>query len=296
LQFFYSFPDARLPRAIFTEDAVRASRKSYGYWAAFSLKEAGTAGINELQIAGASVQGQLDQVATGCYVLATRDPGAMPVVPWQVYGASSELRHVTLRASTQVVPEGPQLIVRKSGTPRNSGVFAFNPVREFPLLEGHCAAAALDHAVQTADLARFLSLQRAHARHLIQEFAFPNGNVYRPLLAEQDVLLRGEALDAIPQNVIFQDDSYDVFDLEWCVSMPLPLSYVLYRGLAVFFLKLPPETPWKAFRLEQYGMNTPPTLADLCKFFIESLAVVGRLKSHAMENVSSFESRLKDFL
>src|SRR5262249_27860408 len=82
IQFFYAFPKVILPRAVFSEDAVQAAKKSYGYWAAFSLKDAGEAAINELHVAGSSLQGHLDEIATGCYILATREASAMPVVRW----------------------------------------------------------------------------------------------------------------------------------------------------------------------------------------------------------------------
>src|SRR5262249_12393616 len=152
---------------------------------------------NELEIAGASARGELDSFSRGCYVIASRDPEAMPKLQWQVCAVSSEVRHASLRAMTCVEGNSGTLVVRKRGTARTSGVFEFHPVIDGPLFEGHTGAAALLYAIRTGDLNQFITLLQAWVQHLVRDFSFAESTTYASLLTESDVLLRGEALDAI---------------------------------------------------------------------------------------------------
>ncbi len=112
VQFFYAFPNVVLPRVVFSEEGIRSSRKSFGYWAAFAMRESATL-VDEFETAGASAAGKLDNVASSCYILASRDAAAMPSLPWQACAVSSESRHPDLKASTYVVHDGADFVVRK---------------------------------------------------------------------------------------------------------------------------------------------------------------------------------------
>ena len=293
VQFFYAFPNVILPRVVFSEEAVRSSRKPFGYWAAFAMRESAIP-VDEFETVGASTAGKLDGIATSCYILASRDAASVASLPWQVCAVSSEVRHPDLRATTQVINDGVDLIVQKRGTPRVSGVFDFNPVMDCPLFEGHTLSAGLIYALRTKDLPKFLALLQDYARHLTTEFAFAGGTPYPPLLAEGDTLLRGEALDAVPQNAVMEHNSYRFFDREWRASIPLPLSYVLYRGLSVLFQRAKPSAICKAFELEQYGLSAQRH--ELARFFINSLRVCAPLGLSAIQHFVAFERRFSAFV
>ena len=294
-RFFPAFPNTILPRVVFSEGGVRASKKAYGYWASFAKQDGGGSRISDLEAAGASAQGKLDSLATGCYVLAARDEASLPDVPWQACAVSSEARHPFMRATTRAVADGNSIIVQKRGIPRASGVFRFQPVVDSPLFEGHLGSAAFMYALRAGDLGQFLSLLKAHAQFLDQEFAFANGEAYPPMLAEGDILLRGEALDAVPQNVVIEGSTYRVFDLEWQVAMPLPLSYVLYRSLSLLCLRVSSEEICTAFKLQQYGLPPQPSPRDLARFLIDALGVFGPLSDRALQRVAGFDQRFEHF-
>jgi hypothetical protein len=165
-----------------------------------------------------------------------------------------------------------------------------------PLFEGHTESAALKHAVQTGDLAQFMTLQRAHALHLCQEFAFESATAYPPLLVGGDILLRGEAMDAIPQNTVIQGNAFRIFDLEWRVAMPLPLSYLLFRGLSVLCFRINPAVICKAFRLEEFGVPEAPNPFELATFFIDSLQIFDPIQIRALQLIAAFEQRFARFV
>ena len=295
VQVVYPFPDVILPRVVFSELAVRSSRKSFGYWAAFATRDSGIAGTGELETAAASVRGALDSVATSCYILAARTPAGIPPIRWQAWATSSESRHPSFRSSTVVTEEAGGAIVRKRGTPKESGVFRFNPVMDCPLFEGHTESAALLYALRTGNLDQFMTLLKLHVQHLSRELAYVETNC-PPLLTEGDMLLRGEALDAIPQNTALEDNAYKAFDLEWGVTIPLPLSYVLYRGLSVLFHTARPDVICKVFRLKEYGVAENPQLKDICVFFVNALRIFPALQDRAIHHMMAFERRFAEFV
>jgi hypothetical protein len=295
VQFFYAFPNVILPRVVFSNEAVRGSKKAFGYWASFAMRE-GSSPMDEFEAAGASAAGKLDTLATSCYVLASRDAATMVSMPWQVCGVSSEVRHSDLRACTHVIGEGADVVVRKRGTARAAGVFEFSPVMDGPLFEGHTASAGLIYTLRTKDLPKFLALLRDYAIHLTREFAFDGQTPYLPLLADGDVLLRGDALDAVPQNAVLEDNAYRFFDLEWRATIPLPISYVLYRGLHILFRRVKPSAVCKAFELERYGLPAQPQSIELARFFINSLRLSAPLESSAMHHLVAFERRFAAFV
>ncbi|HYR83370.1 MAG TPA: hypothetical protein VE422_04750 [Terriglobia bacterium] len=295
-RFLYPFPGLTLPRVVFSDEAIRSARKAYGYWAAFAQTDSpGAAPIGEMEAAAISAEGRLDSIAKNCYILATRDDAAMPALSWHVWAVSADSRHPSLRATTLVQRDHELLSVRKRGTPSGSGVFQFLPDSDCPLFEGHTEAAALMHALKNGAMDQFLTLLKMHAQSLVREFAFERGSDYPCLLVEGDVLLRGAALDAIPQNTIIENNQYRLFDLEWQAAIPLPLSYVLLRGLTVFFQKADTAAICSKFRLEQYGLPAEPDALTLAVCFLNTLALFRPMESRSVQHVVSFEQRFRSF-
>jgi hypothetical protein len=292
----YPFPDAQLPRVVFSDRAIGEARKSFGYWAAFARKESDIVGTAEFETAAASAQGRLDAMATSCYILASRSAEGMPEIPWQACAISSESRHPSLRAATRVLGENAQMTVVKRGARREAGIFRFDPNIECPLYDGHTGSAALLYALRARDLGQFMTLLKAHAQFLLNTFAYPTRGSHAPLLTKGDVLLRGEALDAIPQNTALHDESFRAFDLEWSVSIPLPLSYMLYRGLYVLLLRIQPEVVCRAFQLQQHGVPERPAHHELCKFFVDALGIFAPLDLTAIHHMIAFEQRFGVFV
>jgi precorrin-6B methylase 2 len=296
IHYFCAFPNVILPQVVLSDEAVRQGKKSYGYWAAFALKAAGIGITNELQVAGLSAEGKVDQLAPGCYFLASRDANALPQLDWQACAVSSQARPARLRSSSKVIGDGSTLTVHKSGLPLESGLFRFRPCEERPLFEGHSASAALTFAFNSGDLKTFLKILKSHASCLTREFQFKTTASFAPLLADRDTLLRGEALDAVPRNAVLEDDSCAVFDLEWQTALPIPLSYVLYRGLIEFFGPVRAEKISRAFRLPESHGNRTVTTPEICLFFIKSLGLVGDIKDEAVAYIEAFEARLHQFM
>jgi precorrin-6B methylase 2 len=286
IRLFYAFPNVVLPRVVFSEEAVQASKKSFGYWAAFAMRDAGLR-INDVDAASASREGKLDAVARACYVMASRDSRAIPAVDWLACAVSSESRHPLLRASTRVVRENDGIVVHKRGNSQSSGVFRFEPTADYPLFEGHVASAALLYAIQGGALGQFLELLKRHALFLCNRFGIPG---------EGEVMLQGEALDAIPQNVVIEDEAIHCFDLEWRASAPLPLTYVLYRGLTVLLLRVAPELVHESFQLGRYGVPPNPSPLELNKFFIDALGIFSPLQARTLAEFAAFDRRFESFV
>ena len=293
---FYPFPNLETPRVVFSDNAVREAKKSFGYWAAFaSNDDSRSVPMGEFDAAAASSEGRLDSLATSCYIIAAKDEAALPNVSWDVWASSAEARHPSLRALTYVEREDTSFAVRKCGTPAASGVFRFHPEMETPLFEGHTEAAALRYALQNGAMDQFLTLQKLHAKSLLREFQFASNIDYPALLVEGDILLRGVAMDAIPQNTVMEGNEYRIFDLEWGVSTPLPMSFILFRGLVVLFQKTHPNTIYNRLRLDRYGLAANPSPHALAAFFLNSLDLFSPFNAHSMKLVAAFERRFLEF-
>jgi hypothetical protein len=137
---------------------------------------------------------------------------------------------------------------------------------------------------------------KEYARQLIKEYSFAGGTPYPPLVADGDTLLRGEALAAVPQNVVLHNNAYHFFDLEWRTSIPLPLTYVLYRGLSLCFRRTKPPAICRAFGLERYGVSIRAQTHQLAMFFINSLALCAPLTDSAIQHFIAFERRFRLFV
>ena len=295
-RFLYPFPSLALPRVVFADEAITSRRKAYGYWAAFAQADSQhVERLPELEAAGISASGTLDSLAKNCYVIASREDAAMPAFSWQVWSTSSYTRHPSFRATTLVRRHHDSLAVHKHGTPSASGVFQFVPEDVCPLFEGHSEAAFLMHALKNGAVDQFLTLLKMHAHSLVTEFAFQTDTKYPPLLVEGDVLLRGVALDAIPQNTVIENTRYRIFDLEWQAGIPLPLSYVLCRSLLILFQKADTAAICAKFRLEQAGLPPSPNAFTLAVFFVNALRLFGRLDSRSTQHIVPFELRFMNF-
>ncbi len=160
-----------------------------------------------------------------------------------------------------------------------------------PLFEGHTLSAGLLYALRTKDLPKFLALLKDYSRQLTMEFAFADRTPYPSLVADGDTLLCGEALDAVPQNVVLHNNSYSFFDLEWRASIPLPHSYVVYRGLMILLRRVKPSAICKAFELERYGLSAQSQANELATFLINSLQICAPLGRSAIHHFVAFERR-----
>jgi hypothetical protein len=140
-----------------------------------------------------------------------------------------------------------------------------------------------------------MTLLKMHAQSLVTEFAFQTETKYPPLLVEGDVLLRGAALDAIPQNTVIENTRYRIFDLEWQAGIPLPLSYVLFRSLFVLFQKADTAAICAKFRLEQSGLPPKPSAFTLAVFLVNALRLFGRMDSRSTQYIAPFELRFMNF-
>lgn len=80
------------------------------------------------------------------------------------------------------------------------------------------------------DFNNFIGLMKEWL-YALNSFIQKSNSVVQPLVIETNYLLPGSFIDAIPQNIIIQDEGPVLFDLEWQHSDGIELGHLLFRGI-----------------------------------------------------------------
>lgn len=295
IQRLYPFPNSLAPTAVFSEAAVAQKQFSYGYWAARAAYEAAQAPIDIrtcIAAGRASAAGDLDALCASVCFFAGRGAAEIPPLQWLYRGSSDDAAPPLFRYEAAIAADCAPPLVRKSGTCAEAGCFRFNPNVSRPLYEEHSLERALLALIQDRDTAHFLNLLRQFAQALVQGFTLREQETY-PRLAADDPLVRGDALDATPQNVMFYNGEFTFFEPEWGTAFPLPLSFVLYHGLAATARR------FGAALLSTLQQATKiPSLrssGDAVFFLLNGTGACGAVSAEQFLRLAAFDARWTEF-
>ncbi|MDP8238193.1 MAG: glycosyltransferase, partial [Candidatus Hatepunaea meridiana] len=176
------------------------------------------------------MQGCLRTATSSRIIVAAKRQEDLPVVPWLLKSYSGEARFPSMRTRTILTQNGDGMMVVKSGANHRSGIFKFHPVSIDPFYEGEILSQIISKALINKNYIRVKSLLKEYQDFLIKTFRICGKQpIYN--IAGDNIFISGDAVDAIPRNIIVTDGEFNLFDQEWSFDVPVPLSFVMYRAV-----------------------------------------------------------------
>lgn len=254
-EFFFPFPDYKLPTVILREkyldtpafNVANLLMSNADYFQGKAYESAFSLPLALKQIVANKLVGDL---SNSFLVVAGKDGAAKEALPEGVIGHTfSSLRERTYAKENRFVlgVDGRISVQRHPLYPGASGsphAWMSQHIEEESYMEGQIYFNRFIEIVSQTDW---------RVSELI-EWAKPFYHMLRELAGE-DGMLDGRYVDAVPFNMLLHEDQIRLFDLEWRISEPVPLSFVFCRGIYFAFGRV------NVFRLPEAG--TPTTLFPL---------------------------------
>ena len=211
LKVFYMFPDHIIPKTIISQEAEMRRLRSFGYWAASACDVEEKNNINLISAGEMSCAGSLGHLAGGLCIMATDSRYSLPDISWQIFSTKNSARAKATQTTTKVMT-GDNLVVVKEGQKIQGSVFAFDPDLRYPLFEGCQIDAILMNQILSGSLKRVLNTFQQIVEFWIDSFEWKKGaNDFPNLTVCGDREITGNALDAIPRNLIISNRKNKVF-------------------------------------------------------------------------------------
>ena len=254
LKFNYAFPDHLFPQTIFTEESLKLDSTTIAGWAASTVFTHAKGGSVRMPLFARLfnkllTDGAFGEKAPAFIAVAGKQPFTSPT--WLVKKFTGFPRRIEAHTETDLVREGQELRVVKSGKPMENGVFRFQPCSNEPLYNGETVETKLVSVVSAGDKSGFLSLLAEFAEYL--KNTFPVATDMSPLGDPSDSYISGNALDCTFGNVMVNGSAWRSFDLEWKCSLPLPVSLVLFRALSLYLQSVDTSKVTALFSLPDSG-------------------------------------------
>jgi SAM-dependent methyltransferase len=289
----YMFPDHINPKTIFSDEAESSKLRAFGYWAASALEAGIASGYDLISAAELSHAGRLGDMAGGVCIMATHSECKNPEIPWLVFSLCNTKRPPVTQTITKV-PANGDLKVVKEGQKFHDPPFIFDPNMNYPVYEGFMVDAILASNILSGNLNRVIETFQQLIKFWLDSFEWQLNNANMPMLTVSDDRdLCGGSLDAIPRNLIFSNGKLKFFDNEWKSSIPLPLSYLLYRSILNLFWAIKPGIvvqklfPRLAAKIK--------TTKDLILVLINQINYFSPLSSRHILFFHQFENRFQQF-
>jgi SAM-dependent methyltransferase len=270
-EYFFPFPDYKLPTVILREKHLDAPAFNVAnlimpnadYFQGSAYESAFSLALAMKEIAANKLVGDL---ANSFLVVAGRQPAA--VVPDDIIGHtfSSLRKRAYAKENRFVLEAGGQIVVQR--IPLYPGV----PPEPHPWLSQHIEEERyIGGDIYFNYLIGIISKPGWSADDLI-EWVRPFYRLLKSLSTGMDGLdyLDGRYADAVPFNMLFQEGTIRLFDLEWVITEPLPLSYILCRGIYLSIGRA------GVFRLPAAGTSTSmfPLVEEILRPFVQDTGQV----------------------
>lgn len=242
-EFFYPMPDYKLPTTIVSHRAATSTTIALGdmLFRAFSRDYAGRterAFSENLAWEATASNGLLPELANSFLVVASPN-GVVPqhrrpepsVLAWG-FTSGRRKEHAV---ETLFVDESSGVRVEKRSIAANQSARPARPHPTFarrtetmPYVSGRLVASEVARALARGDAADAVDRLLLRWIDRLCECAIPTAE---PATVKQ-LHLAPDMVDAVPANAIFNQNNQVVFiDLEWIAAQPLPLAWVVLRGL-----------------------------------------------------------------
>ena len=277
LNVLYMFPNHIIPKTFISQEAETRKLRSFGYWAASAC---GMEDKNKFDLISAgeiSYAGELGILAGGICIIATHEGCCLPKISWQVLSLENSARTEATQTVTKVMT-GEDLVVVKEGRKVESTVFVFDPNLKYPLIEGCLCEAILSNQILSGNLKEVINSLLKIVEFWVDSFEWKKNDYEFPLLTVKgDTDINGNAFDAIPRNLMLSQGVIKFFDDEWKSLIPIPLTYLLYRGISSLFDSIKPQIIIEKLNIEKFiKINT---LTDVTIFLINQMNLFPELSS-----------------
>jgi hypothetical protein len=293
LNVLYMFPNHITPKAVFSQEAERRNLRAFGYWAATVCDVEEENNFDLISAGELSHAGRLGDLSGGVCLMATHSGCNLPEIPWQVLSLCNEQRPIVTQTITKV-KTGDDLVVIKEGKSIHSPLFVFDPNKRYPVVEGCLIDAILINNILSGSLKRVINIFKKVVELWLDSFEWKQGHKTLPFLTiSGDREILGDALDAIPRNLMISNGVIKFFDNEWKSLIPLPLSYLLYRSILSLLSNIKPEKIIKKLALSR--LTDLKTLEDLIIFLINQMNLFSPLNQRHVVIFQQFEQRFQEF-
>jgi SAM-dependent methyltransferase len=232
LEFFYPFPDYKLPKIIITDQALLnhdlqfyqllsgAKSREYTPYQRSLFHESSV-----YKLLG--MEGVAATFANSFIVLASKT--TQSECDWLVKIISNR-RLLPFCTETTIHLDNGSLIVNKSPlhkteAPVSTELFTFQPQTEQPFVSGELLSYRWERILLRPRSEAWGALAEELRRWLM--FLMDNANMDRKL--------PGNWYDAIPENIIWDGENYHLIDTEWNLKQEIPVQVVAARGIRHFF-------------------------------------------------------------
>ncbi|MFC1547241.1 class I SAM-dependent methyltransferase [Candidatus Neomarinimicrobiota bacterium] len=232
LEFFYPFPDYKLPRVILTDEAFSnpdlrfqqilsgAKSRQYAPYAHSLFHEPSV-----LELLGE--EGVAASFANSFIVLASQT--ARSESEWLAKIISNK-RFLSYCTEITIQLDRGSLRVFKSPIskvemPVSTDLFSFHPKEEQPFITGELLSYRWERILLRSRHVTWKALSEELAKWLA--FLKENTNA--------EGRLPGDWYDAIPDNIIWDGENFQLIDREWQLKDEIPLEVVVIRGIILFF-------------------------------------------------------------
>lgn len=289
-EFYYPFPDYKFPSVILREKSFQTPGfnipnlilpaidyiQDKPYFPAFSL----TRTSREI------IHNKLAAELSNSFLVVAGTSAVSPVEDTVLAYTFSSERKAVYRKQNTFVSCNKNIIVKRNRI--HPGL----PAGKHPYIVQHVA----DEAYKKGDL-HFLALTDIISTsgwtvHDLRSWALPYYNLLTGLAIWQDgqYYLPGKYVDITPSNILADGHEWQIFDQEWEINEPVPLAFVLFRGLyysfsqPIYWHPGAPATPLYAFELiKQVISHFFPVPDDIVDDFISR-------ESRYFGNISSEKS------
>lgn len=270
LEWFYPFPDYKLPQIIFSDHFTPDAQDRV--WELGSNKGSHREVISEKLLGRTLARaGLFQEFANSFLVVARRRPDVRKTARCLKFTGASSRRLPQYQLDSLLFVKDGEMVLRKQPATRQAGAFpgiiaerekrATNffvssatvvkgtlengginyPFLAHPTLEGLISGKLRDGLVTEANallekyclFVRNLPCTKVRPRDFIESFGI------RLKTAPQEVAcLEAGPIDLVPANILVAPERWQLLDHEWFFDFPVPVEFIVYRGLATLVTNL----------------------------------------------------------